>query len=42
VHAEQTSVSLRLSDNKGAYIRYGGKYQSVSVAWQRFWLGRAK
>jgi len=24
--------SLKLSDNNGAYIRYGGNYQSVSVA----------
>lgn len=32
--------SLKFSYNNGAYIRYGGNYQSVSVAWQYSWLGR--
>ncbi len=32
--------SLKFSYNKGAYINYGGNYQSVSVAWQYSWLGR--
>jgi hypothetical protein len=32
--------SLKLSYNNGAYIRFGGNYQNVSVAWQYFWLGR--
>jgi len=34
--------SLKFSYNNGAYIRYGGNYQSVSVAWQYAWLGRPK
>jgi len=34
--------SLKLSYNNGAYIRYGGNYQNVSVAWQYSWLGRPK
>jgi hypothetical protein len=32
--------TLKISYNNGAYIRYGGNYQSVSVAWQYSWLGR--
>lgn len=32
--------SLKFSYNKGAYIRFGGNYQNVSVAWQFSWLGR--
>jgi hypothetical protein len=34
--------SLKFSYNNGAYIRYGGNYQTVSVAWQYSWLGRPK
>jgi hypothetical protein len=34
--------TLKFSYNNGAYIRYGGNYQSVSVAWQYSWLGRPK
>jgi hypothetical protein len=34
--------SLKFSYNNGDYIRYGGNYQSVSVAWQYFWLGRPR
>ena len=34
--------TLKFSYNNGAYIRYGGNYQSVSVAWQYGWLGRPK
>ncbi len=34
--------SMKFSYNNGAYIRYGGNYQSVSVAWQYSWLGRPK
>jgi hypothetical protein len=34
--------SLKLSYSNGAYIRYGGSYQKVSVAWQYSWLGRPK
>jgi Putative MetA-pathway of phenol degradation len=32
--------SLKFSYNNGAYIRFGGNYQNVSVAWQYSWLGR--
>jgi hypothetical protein len=34
--------SLKFSYNRGDYIRYGGNYQSVSVAWQYSWMGRPK
>jgi hypothetical protein len=32
--------SIKLSYNNGAYIRYGGNYQNISVAWQYSWLGK--
>ena len=32
--------SLKVSYNRGAYIRYGGNYDTVSVAWQYSWQGR--
>ena len=32
--------SVRLSFSDGAYIRYGGNYRSVSLAWQYGWLTR--
>jgi hypothetical protein len=32
--------SLKFSYANGAYIRFGGNYQSVSVAWQYSWIGR--
>ena len=32
--------SLKFSYNDGAYIRYGGNFQNVSIAWQYSWLGR--
>jgi hypothetical protein len=32
--------SLKFSYNNGAYIRYGGDYQNVTVGWQYTWLGR--
>jgi hypothetical protein len=32
--------SLKLSYSDGAYTRFGGDYQNVSVAWQYSWLGR--
>ncbi len=31
--------SLKFSYNNGAYIRYGGNYQNISVAWQYSWFG---
>ena len=33
--------SVKVSYNNGAYIRFGGNYQSLSVAWQYSWLGLA-
>ena len=30
---------LKLSYSNGTYIRFGGNYQSVSLAWQYSWLG---
>ena len=32
--------SVKLSYNNGAYIKYGGNYQNISVGWQYAWLGR--
>jgi hypothetical protein len=32
--------SLKFSYNNGAYIRYGGNFQNISLAWQYSWLGR--
>jgi hypothetical protein len=32
--------ALKFSYSDGSYIRYGGNYQNVSVAWQYSWLGR--
>jgi len=32
--------SLKVSYSDGAYIRYGGNYKNVSVAWQYSWFGR--
>ncbi len=34
--------ALKFSYSDGTYIRYGGNYQNVSVAWQYSWLGRPK
>ncbi len=32
--------SLKFSYANGAYIRFGGDYQTVSVAWQYSWIGK--
>ncbi len=32
--------SVKISYNYGAYIRFGGNYHNVSVAWQYSWIGR--
>jgi hypothetical protein len=32
--------SMKLSYNNGAYIKYGGNYQNISVGWQYSWVGR--
>jgi hypothetical protein len=34
--------SVKASYNNGAYIRFGGNYQSLSVAWQYSWIGRPR
>ena len=38
--SKHQSVKIAYSD--GAYIRFGGNYQNVSVAWQYSWFGRPK
>jgi hypothetical protein len=35
-----THQSLKVSYSNGAYVRFGGNYQNISVAWQYSWLGR--
>ena len=32
--------SIKLSYSDGSYVRFGGNYQNVSVAWQYSWIGR--
>jgi hypothetical protein len=32
--------SLKISYSNGAYVRFGGNYQNVSVSWQYSWIGR--
>jgi len=32
--------SIKASYNRGAYIRYGGNFNNISVGWQYSWLGR--
>jgi len=32
--------SVKLSYNNGAYIKYGGNFQNISLGWQYSWLGR--
>ncbi len=34
--------SLKFSYARGAYIRYGGDYQAIAVAWQYSWIDRAR
>ena len=34
--------AIKASYSNGTYVRFGGNYQSVSVAWQYSWLGRPK
>jgi len=33
-------ISVKFSYNNGAYIKYGGNFQNVSMAWQYSWIGR--
>jgi hypothetical protein len=35
-----THQSLKCSYNDGAYVKFGGNYQNLSVGWQYSWLGR--
>jgi hypothetical protein len=32
--------SFKASYSNGAYVKYGGNFQNVSIAWQYSWLGR--
>lgn len=32
--------SIKFGYSNGAYIRYGGNFQNISVAWQYSWVGR--
>jgi hypothetical protein len=32
--------SIKMSYNRGTYIRFGGNFHNLSVAWQYSWLGR--
>lgn len=34
--------SLKFSYSDGAYVRYGGNFQNVSIAWQYSWFGRPR
>ena len=33
---------IKISYSNGTYVRFGGNYQSVSVAWQYSWIGWPK
>jgi hypothetical protein len=34
--------SIKIAYSNGTYIRFGGNYQNVQVAWQYSWLGRPR
>jgi hypothetical protein len=34
--------TIKMSYSNGTYVRFGGNYQSGSVAWQYSWLGWSK
>ena len=34
--------SVKFSYSKGAYVRFGGNFQNVSVGWQYSWIGKPK
>jgi hypothetical protein len=34
--------SLKIAYSGGTYLRFGGKYQNLQVAWQYSWIGRPK
>src|SRR5215469_8199088 len=37
-----THQSIKVSYSGGTYVRFGGDYQNISVAWQYSWLGRPR
>ncbi len=39
-YSKHQSIKIAYSD--GSYVRFGGNYQNVQVAWQYSWLGRPK
>jgi hypothetical protein len=39
-YSRHQSIKIAFSD--GAYIRFGGNYNNVSVAWQYSWIGRPR
>ena len=39
-YSKHQSIKIAYSD--GAYVRFGGNYSNVSVAWQYSWFGRPK
>ena len=39
-YSKHQSIKIAFSD--GAYIRFGGNYKNVSVAWQYSWVGRPR
>ena len=34
--------SIKISYSRGAYVRFGGNYQNLTVAWQYAWVGRLR
>jgi hypothetical protein len=34
--------SLKISYSNGTYVRFGGNYQNVAIAWQYSWIGRPR
>ena len=34
--------SLKFSYSRGAYVRFGGNFQNVSIGWQYSWIGKPK
>jgi hypothetical protein len=34
--------SVKFSYSRGAYVRFGGNFQNVSVGWQYSWIGKPK
>ncbi|HVO79283.1 MAG TPA: hypothetical protein VMT28_01055, partial [Terriglobales bacterium] len=34
--------SIKISYSDGTYVRFGGNYNNVSVAWQYSWIGHPK